>query len=404
MVRWQGARVLVAIAFCSACGHGTSSAPGDEMPGDTRDALCDVERSNPALAAHLRELLSLSEGEPVTVEDLRQVDAFSATGLESLDGVQCMTGMWQLSLTDLRTADLSPLAGLGQLRVLSIASSVPPDLSQLRAEPDELRLSLMSLAVRESVVSDISALDGFERLTSLSLTSNELSSLQTLPRVRQLASVELSRNPLEDLSPLLRLPELDMLTINGLPLRELRSLSGAPALREVMAHDSRIETLDGLDLPALETLYLTGNRLGALGNVSGLPLLDYLLLSDNELESLSGIERLSALTSLNVSRNPLTSLGGVESLTKLQLLELADTQVSDLTPLAGLLLTTLNVRNAAVSDFAPLAPWAEVDGRCRTLIVPNEPDAAALEIFGSLCTAGWEVVPLCKNKCRELAL
>jgi hypothetical protein len=67
-------------------------------------------------------------------------------------------------------------------------------------------------------------------------------------------------------------------------------------------------------------------------------------------------------------------------------------------------LTTLNLRNTAVTDFAPLAGWAEVDGRCRTLIVTNQSDDAALEIFDSLCDAGWEVVPICKNTCRELAL
>lgn len=106
---------------------------------------------------------------------------------------------------------------------------------------------------------------------------------------------------------------------------KLNDLSGIKDLKQITelnlsGHD--FTDLDGIDeLPALEYLNCTSNRIGTLRHIRKLFNLKTLIIRDNDLINLDGIEDLEELEYLNGLYNQsLRSIAGVEDLSKLQVL------------------------------------------------------------------------------------
>jgi hypothetical protein len=156
----------------------------------------------------------------------------------SLDGLQNMTGLTSLSLYNSPVTDLGPLselpnlesvtlrgtigitdistlAGLDNLRTISLERTGIRDISSLANLP-----SLAALTVREQPLPDISPLANFQHLTALTLIStnrgNDLAPLVTLAGLTYLG---LSGNPnLSDVGPVLANPgigEGDTVNLQG---------------------------------------------------------------------------------------------------------------------------------------------------------------------------------------------
>ncbi len=72
----------------------------------------------------------------------------------------------------------------------------------------------------------------------------------------------------------------------------------------------------------ITNLYLYGNQIESLPDLSSLTNLSYLNISDNKISNISVINNLTALTSLTASRNKIESLPDLSNLTNLQSLDL----------------------------------------------------------------------------------
>ena len=80
---------------------------------------------DPNLASALRETLSLSTGEPLTVQHLERLTRFPAweRNIVSLTGLEYAINLETTSLWGNRISNLTPLANLTKLRYLDLAAN-----------------------------------------------------------------------------------------------------------------------------------------------------------------------------------------------------------------------------------------------------------------------------------------
>lgn len=125
-----------------------------------------------------------------TLVDLVELDvtqrsgSASHPGIDSLDGVQAMTGLTRLVANNSRITDLEPVAGLTELR---------------------------SLFVNYNQVDDLSPLTGLTQLESLGVEYNEVGDVSPLAGLRELRTIGLNGNRIADVSPLDGLTKLGFL-------------------------------------------------------------------------------------------------------------------------------------------------------------------------------------------------
>ncbi|MGC4040150.1 MAG: leucine-rich repeat domain-containing protein [Flavobacterium sp.] len=235
--------------------------------------------------------------------------------------------------------------------------------------------AIKTLAINETIVFNITGINGFSNLESLRLASclittldvSSLTHLKTLActNLQILSSVNVTgANSLTSLL-LLDVRNLTTLTANNLPsLTKLFCLntglngltsSGLPNLNEILYSgnpNTTNFTLSGL--PGLTKLNCSYNSIATL-NVNGLTNLTDLDCSGNQLTNLNG---LPALLKLNCELNKLTSLS-INSLTSLQELycgsnDLTTLNLSGLVNLVKLSCVRTKIANLSISDLPNL--------------------------------------------------
>jgi serine/threonine-protein kinase len=182
-------------------------------------------------------------------------------------------------------------------------------------------------------VTDISPVRALAGLKSLSCRGSgpgkgKLVDLSPLA-VTSLETLHCGFNDVTDLSPLKGLP-LKTLYCNYNPLTDLSPLSGMGLIY--------------LDIP--------GTRVTDLSPLKGMPV-TYLLIHDTAIADLSIVRDLPGLRHLFLNWTPVSDLSPLRGSAVITL-DCQQTAVSDLSPLQGLVLEALDIRFTAVSDLTPL--------------------------------------------------
>ncbi|GIX03036.1 MAG: hypothetical protein KatS3mg113_0042 [Planctomycetaceae bacterium] len=174
----------------------------------------------------------------------------------------------------------------------------------------------------------------------------------------QLTMIELRHPGIHDLTPLQGLP-LTFLALTGCPVRDLSPLRGMP-LEELALEQTEVSDLSPLTGMALHTLWLNRSPVSDLGPLRGMPLgslnllgtrvtdlsplqgmpLESLWLNETEVEDLSPL-RDCPLVSLTLHKTRVKDISIARHWPTLQRLHIADTAITDLTPLRGLRLRRL---------------------------------------------------------------
>jgi hypothetical protein len=136
-----------------------------------------------------------------------------------------------LELNDSDIADLTPLAGLGELRMLWLNQTPVADLAPL-AGLDGLKY----IFLEDTHVTDLAPLAGLTRLQTLRLSGTQVSDLSPLAGLTSLRVLALSRTRVTDLAPLARLPKLDLVELEG---TEITDLGPVAHVKEIIAPDGR---------------------------------------------------------------------------------------------------------------------------------------------------------------------
>ncbi|HUW82784.1 MAG TPA: P-loop NTPase fold protein [Phycisphaerae bacterium] len=223
------------------------SAGLDRAVGDLlgRFHLCDLLDSEPGqrwlgerdLREQIEEFLEVQREQPAETDSARIIDATIRTAINKPTGEltkQDRAGVMALGLAGQAVSDLSPLAGLTNLRTLD-----------LNGTP----------------VRDLSPLAGLKPLTELYLSTTQVRDLVPLAGLTNLINLDLSRTQVRDLSPLAGLKALERLSLMGTQVRDLSPLAGLKALEGLSLTESQVGDLCPLQgLPNLRRLYLTAGQ------------------------------------------------------------------------------------------------------------------------------------------------
>jgi len=234
--------------------------------------------------------------------------------------------------------------------------------------------SLKDLTVNYQAALDISALadtgriECLQRLTSLELISDNITDISVVSGLIALQSLGLQYNRITDISPISMLIELTNVRLSdneqiasATPLKGLRKLSSVG-----VSHISTIDLNVLVDMPELLSLNLVG-----VDNVdySILPRLDkltYLEVSCDD-AAFAYVKRIGSLTKLRLHGWGLTNVGGIEELRNLAELDLLAYECRDISPLAGMPITELELDIPKDCDLTPLTAMPNLE----RVVVPN---------------------------------
>lgn len=160
----------------------------------------------------------------------------------------------ELDLRESGISDISALSSLINLTTLSLRSNQVSDISSLK---DLTNLTLLSL--RSNQVSDINALGGLTNLSKLYLDDNQVSDISILAGLTNLTELDLSNNSIRDIHVLSGLTNLSELYLNGNQISDVSALYGLEHLTKLILNDNPVssEQLDALraSLPDCSIIY-----------------------------------------------------------------------------------------------------------------------------------------------------
>ena len=295
----------------------------------------EVQFSDSAIEASIRQMLQVNDNKVIYTNDLWPIHTFTVPeGTQSYADLKYLPYLEELTLKNSVAGDLSVLASLSELRILSITNTpVSADtLSVIGALPllERLTLSGCSLSttsglekatglnyldLSNNTIRNITALSAMTRLQKAYLQDNALSALDSLSAITTLTHLNVSGNGLNSIVPISGLTRLQYLDVSRNQLPSLSALSQLTSLRECYAASNVLADASGLsNCTALEILDLGSNQLTDLSVLNNLKSIARLDISRNALTALPQFSKDSALIVINASHNQLESLDALSGM------------------------------------------------------------------------------------------
>ena len=343
--------VIYALDYPGQVGEPPVVTTPDVIPGG------QVHIPDPNLRAAIAEELGKSANVPITAEDMKRLTFLSkieGQGIRDLTGLQFATNLSSIRIEGSRVSDLSPIAGLTQLKALDIDFTDPPSIIHDAKQLSRL-VNLTFLALHG--VEDLTPLAGLPKLEQLFVSHANIRDLSPLARLVNLELIHMSGALISDLSPLAGLTKLEHVYLPGGDISDLTPLAGLTELEELYLHHNSISDISPIaGLTNLKRLDLS--RIDILSDISPLATLsnlEWLSLRHNNISDISALARLTNLTYMDLARNEISDVSPLATLSNLKRLELLDNNISDISALARLTnLTWLNVSQNEISDLSPL--------------------------------------------------
>ena len=370
-----------------------------------------VQIPDPNLRALITLTLDKSVNAPITVAEMKRLRNLDACrrrrdgsrdcdwGIQNLKGLEFAINLTRINMSHNQVTDISPVAGLIELRELWVTdnpiSDISPvsgltnlthlgvsgcpnlsDISPVRNLTNLVHLdfsgtlvsdispvrnltNLVHLDFSGTLVSDISPVRNLTNLVYLNLRENSISALSPLAGLINLEVLRLDHNHVSDLSPLARLTKLQYVSFSGNDISDIAPLSSLTNLNRIRTWGNPFPDLSSLaGLTKLENLDICGARLqeATLAPLAGLTGLKELYLAGNGISDVSPLTRLTGLNRLNLAGNRISDISTVSGFTNLKWLNIEDNRISDVSPLTRLTnLTWLSLRDNRISDISPLA-------------------------------------------------
>lgn len=202
-------------------GAGATTPAGEGGQGEGRG--CDpVSFEDPVVEAAVRDEVG-NVSDPLTEEQVAQVTELSAVGATSLSGVECLTSLRAVTITDSEIQSLLPL------------SRCPVDYLSVR----------YSAAPYEEV-------GGLLGLKTLFLSGPEVADIRFVSRLPLLESLNLYRVTVTDIGAVAELLRLQTFSAVESPVSDISALSGLAELYSVFLDGSEVSSLAPLDRPPPE--------------------------------------------------------------------------------------------------------------------------------------------------------
>ena len=230
--------------------------------------------ADPNLEAVVRDVLRIDENS-IQIRDMKKLIVLDASdrGIRSLEGIQYATELRKLNLEDNFVEDVSPLADLNRLEMLSLRNNEIICLKSVSFDTLTSLPSLRELSLRHNVLrhdpdnrqyqyrlKDIGLLQHFTRLEVLELRDNHIEDPTPLAGLVQLRNLDISQNPLKHgrLDWVEDLHQLEELNLRECGIRDLEPLRDKTELIYLNLHSNeKIMTLEPISgLNNLQTLIL----------------------------------------------------------------------------------------------------------------------------------------------------
>lgn len=275
------------------------------------------------LKAKIKEI-TVEEG--FALDEIKNLDA-SSIGVESLEGIQALTSLEMLTLSNNSIRDITPLGTLEHLTLLDIQNNLIENLEPLK--PLE---GLQTLFIRNNPVASIEVLE--KRFPQYEQTDFLIQASFNDDVLEQVIREQLNRQEGH-----LSYYDLEKLRVLDLRLHEITDLKGLELAKN------------------LEKLYITGDvkNIDLLSHCINLKELE---LTHGSLEDLSFLENLSTLVQLDLRYNNIKDVSSLGNLQKLKYLNIKMNQIKDISALDLKSLKILYVAGNPIRDYLRL-PVAE---------------------------------------------
>ena len=305
----------------------------DRLPG----AFVHIPDLN--LRAAIAEALGKNPNAPITVKEMERLGRLEARSrdIRDLTGLQFAINLNRLNLGDEggrgnQISDLSPIAGLVNLRNLSIWNSPVSDLSPLR----DLK-NLTRLVFGGTQVSDLSPIAGLINLKLLDFNVGNVSDLSPIAGLINIEHLGFPNNNVSDLSAIAGFVNLRTLYFWGNNVSDISPIAGLLNLVKFGSWGNPISDVSPFaKLTKIEVIDICGGDLSDLTPLARLTSLKALYLRSNGISDISPLAGLTNLTRLNVGENNISEVTSLAGLTNLQWLAVYDNEISDFSPLDGL--------------------------------------------------------------------
>ena len=309
--------------------------PPDRLPGAV------VHIPDPNLRAAIAEALGKSSNAPITVAEMEGLNELKANnrGIQDLTGLQFATnlrwlnfGKWYEQDKGNQISDISPIAGLINLRELVLDRNSISDLSPVTA-----LINLEILHLIENKISDLSPVAGLINLERLDISSNNTPDLSPVAGLINLEFLSFPDNNVSDLLPIAGLINLEHLYFTHNNISDLSPVAGLINLKTIHTWGNPVFDLSPLvRLIKLEVVDMCGGEISDLTPLAGLTGLKELYFVSNEISDISPLAGLTRLTRLNLEDNEISDISSLAGLTNLKWLVLEHNEISDFSPLDGL--------------------------------------------------------------------
>ena len=344
--------IVFALNFPTAVVVPPVVTPPERPPG----AVVQIPDSN--LHAAIAEALGKSPTAPITVEEMEGLEELEAPNrdIQDVTGLQFTTNLRLLRLgnwgTGNQVSNISPLAGLINLRELWLSHNPISDLSPLKNLKNLTRLQL-----HNTQIVDLSSIAGLIALRRLDISHTDVSNLSPIARLINLQRLDFPGNSISDISPLAGLINLETLAFEDNNVSDLSPLAGLINLKYIYSRHNPISSLSPLaGLTKLEILVANHGHISDLTPVAGLTALTELHVAANDISDISPLVSLTGLKELYLDVNSITDISALVGLTGLNRLDLSTNNISDVSSLARLTnLTWLKVTDNNISDISPIA-------------------------------------------------
>lgn len=183
------------------------------------------------------------------------------------------------------------------------------ELSQVPLLEGEEKLRLLNY--QHNFITKIENLLSLPNLIFLDLYNNQIKEINGLHTVSTLRVLMLGKNQIEKIKNLNMLIKLDVLDLHSNKIGKIENLNGLQELRVLNLANNQIGVMENLEgLLSLSELNLRRNFIEAI-NCGQLPKMQRLFLSNNKLENLESIDGLAvfpSLTELALDGNPISNI------------------------------------------------------------------------------------------------
>lgn len=306
------------------------------------EELHGIEFSDPTVEREVRRAINKPTG-PITILDTQYLTSLdlSSFWITSLQGMEYLTALNQLTLNQTGTDDITPLATLHRLEYLYLQTNQIQEIDVV-----SYMLDLIELDLGDNQITDLSPLVWLQgkNLTTLRLGDNNISEISALRFITSLEILELQNNRITEIEPLHQLTSLKELNLSDNQISDITPIVSDISFIETLEvlNLSNNQLTDEIDLTWLEKnghlreLYLAGNQIRELSDLYWSKNLEILDLSENQIVDMGIFITQTDIQELYLHGNQIRNIANLCNLGSLEILHLHNNDIRDIEVLRGL--------------------------------------------------------------------